>query len=229
MGDIDKSEKATVVVANQSCAPLTIIKGCVTQTSGVGIKDPCQQANLTSAHFKIQTDISLKTIPPWGLLPVEVEFAPPSAKYKNVNHLMNITYCAGPFADSKCGGGGAINRPLNVTGYVGKDVKRPTLKLVIAEGSDKKVGEPLKIEAVATEGDFPINQFGGYLWFLKSRPAASKLWLSGDLQVSDEPWVTIKPDAAGKYELVGVTQSVKEGTSTVAWSTQTVLTIDVAK
>lgn len=231
LATVSTSSKATVVIANQSCAPLTIMKGCVTQASAPGTPDPCQVPQIASQHFKLPTDITLKTIPAWGLMAIEVEFVPPNANYKNVNHLLNILYCSGPFdsSTSTCGGGGLVNRPINIGGHIGDDVKRPDLKLAIAEGSETKVGSPLKIDALATAGDYPISEYGGYLWMLKSRPAGSKTWLSSDLQVTDEPWITIKPDVEGKYELVGATQSVKTGTSDIAWSTQVLLELNVTK
>ena len=232
--EVGKSGTGKFFLANQSCAPLTIIKACVTQTAGVGIKDPCAQANIQSVHFKVKTNTGLKTIDPWGILPIEIEFAPPNEKFKNVHHLLNVTYCAGPFKANACGGGGTVNAVLNLDGYIGKNDKTegvlsPTLKLAVAENQKATVGAPLKLEAIGKEGSYPIASSGGYLWMLSKRPKGSKLWLTSDFQVSNEPWMTIKPDAAGEYEITGAVQTFDTQTpSNLAWSDQVALTFKVA-
>lgn len=228
MAAVGGSAKSTLLVANQSCAPLTIIKACVTQTTGVGVKDICGAANLASAHFKIASNVGLTTVEPWSIKPIEIEFAPPNEKYKNVHHLINVLYCSGPFSGNECKGDGAVTRALNITGHVAADTKVPTLKLAIAEGNTTVVGAPIKIEAIAEEGQFPISQYGAYLWQLRKRPKGSKVWLTAEFQVTDEAWLTIKPDAEGDYELIGTVQSVDPQTpSNIAWSEQVALTIKV--
>ena len=220
MAPVGKSAKRTLLIANQSCAPLTIINGCVTQTTAAGIQDICSKDNIASLHFKFAGGLGLKTVDPWTILPVEVEFAPPNEKQKTPQHLININYCAGPFASNKCEGGGVVTRTLNIVGLVYDAVKKPTLKLNIEE-AEQVVGTAVKIDAAATAGDFPIAQYGAYLWTLRSRPKGSKAWLNGDMQVTEEPWVTIKPDVAGEYEVVAAVQSVDpQAQSNSAWSDQ---------
>lgn len=229
MAGVGKTAKGSLLVANQSCAPLTIIKACVTQTTSVGSKDICAQQNLVSPHFKIGTNVGLKTVSPWSIMPIDVDFTPPNEKYKNVHHLVNIMYCSGPFEGSECKGGGAVTRTLNVTGHISTETKQPTLKLALTEDT-ALVGAPVKIEAIAEEGQYPIGKYGAFLWMLRSRPKGSKVWLTGDFQVSDEPWITIKPDVVGEYEVVAAVQSVDGQSATkLAWSEQIAIKFSATK
>lgn len=233
---LDKPGKAKVVLANQSCAPLQIIKLCTTQKSmgGVGV-DPCQNATLASAHFKITSGDGLATVLPWDLYTVDVELAPPDEQYPHLNHQLNVRYCPGLYANTKCtdGDGKAValqTQVINLIGFVeskatSSPIELPGLKLAPVVEGDAKVGQPYKIEAGASDGTWPIGEYGAYLWMLTKRPKGSKTWLGTGVQTSNDPWVTIKPDMVGEYAMVGVVQSVDgSNAANIAWSEQVTLT-----
>ncbi len=215
-----------LVVANQSCAPLQVIGACVSQVGGLA-SNPCGP-DKASPHFKLSPDVGLTGVPAWGLLPLNVVFEPKDNKYPEVQHYLHIDYCGGAWDGAKC------SEPLasvdiSVTGLVAEDVQAPKLSLALAAGAAPMVGQPFKVEAAATAGALPIGQFGAYLWFIAKRPANSLLWLSTEFQSTDSPWVSIKPDVAGKYTIIGAVQAVDDAdSSNVAWSQQVLLEVDVA-
>mgnify|MGYP002632755258 CR=1 FL=1 len=240
---LDKPAKAKVIIANQSCAPLQIIKICTTQQNAGGTADPCQNANLQSAHFKAFgqaadgafSNDGLQLVKAWGLYPIEVTLAPPDEQYPIVSHLLNIRYCYGDYQDDKCLDDkgktiGLTTQTVSLSALVEQKseqnpIEQPTLKVAAAAGSSPIVGQPFKIEAFAQDGTYPIAQFGAYLWLVASRPAGSKFWLSATLQNSNDNWTTIKPDVAGEYTVVAAVQSYDPNTpSNIAWSDQVAFT-----
>ena len=236
---IDKPAKATVVVANQSCAALQIIKLCTAQQNPGGGGDPCQNATLASAHFTGKgkakdgtfSNDGLHTILPWELYPIEVTLAPPDEQYPLITHLLNIRYCSGEYQNEKCldDTGKAIGlstQTITLAALVEQKseqnpIKLPTLKVAAAAGSEPVVGQPFKVEAAADDGTWPIAEYGAYLWLVASRPAGSNLWLAESFQSSNDNWVTIKPDMAGEYTIIAAAQSYDPNNpSNLAWSEQ---------
>ena len=214
----------SVILANQSCAPLKIVTACATKTSGgASLTNVCDSQLLASSHFKLAQDLALKSIDPWALQPVVIDFEPPDEKYTDVNHYLNVIYCSGLWKDGKCDGGFLVKQVINLTGYVGEGVTRPSLKLAPFGDSEAKVGQPYMVEAAATAGSYPIGQYGAYLWFVSKRPSSSKLWLNTEFQTTNEPTLTVNPDLPGDYEIIGVVQSVDANDSAkLAWSEQVV-------
>ena len=240
---IDKPAKGKVVIANQSCAPLQIIKVCTTQQNAGGPADPCQNANLQSAHFKAfgQTaggefsNDGLHTVAAWDLYPIEVTLAPPDEQYPNIGHLLNIRYCAGDYQSDKCQDEdgniiGLTTQTVSLNALIEQKseqnpVKQPTLKVAAAAGSSPIVGQPFKIEGAAADGTYPIAEYGAYLWMIASRPVDSKYWLAETLQSTNDNWITIKPDVAGEYTVIAAVQSYDPNSpSKLAWSDQVVFT-----
>ncbi len=237
---IDKPGKARVVIANQSCASLQIIKLCTAQQNPASAgADPCQNATLASAHFKAFgqtaagafTNDGLHTLPQWSLYPIEVTLAPPDEQYPHISHLLNVRYCPAEYAADKCvddeGKPVALaTQTITLSGLVEQKVEpnpiqQPTLKIAAAPGSSALVGQPFKVEAAAQDGTWPIAQYGAYLWVVSERPAGSKMWLADTFQTTDHNWITIKPDVAGKYKVIGAVQSYDQSNpSNLAWSDQ---------
>ncbi|MCB9738809.1 MAG: hypothetical protein H6747_06045 [Deltaproteobacteria bacterium] len=217
-----------LLLANQSCAPLQIIQTCVSQVAtGSGGQNACSNANTLSQHFFVDPDIGLKAVDPWGTLPIGLRFEPPNDKYTNIQHFLHIVYCGGTWDGNACSEA-PVSLTLNVMGYVGSDITLPKLTLTPAEGAEAKVGQPFKIEAGTTDGQWPVGEYGAYLWFLAERPAGSTFWLSSEFQTTDAPWLSIKPDVAGKYKLIGAVQAVNPQKPTeFAWSEHATIEIDV--
>ncbi|MCO4762489.1 MAG: hypothetical protein KC502_13340 [Myxococcales bacterium] len=229
---VGKNATKTLSLVNQSCAPLQILQVCTTQVASTGAgKNPCDNATLQSAHFGLVKEIGLSSVKPWDILPIDVKFAPPNAKYNPVNHFLNIVYCPGEWASDKCSDP-VVARTVNLTGVVeaeeSKLTKLPTLSLAPYNGQKPVVGQPFKIEAAPKEGDWPIGQYGAYLWVVAKRPVGSNLWISNDFQTTDEGFLTINPDKKGSYTIVGQVQAVDDADQTkLAWSEQVSFTFEV--
>ncbi len=229
-------EKAVkeLVVTNQSCAPMQILQVCTTQVAGQGSdSNPCGNATLLSAHFGLDKEVGLTSVKPWGSLPIAVKFEPPNEKYKTINHFLNVVYCPGAWSGDKCSET-IVSRTVNLTGTVEADAsklpKLPTVKVAAFNGQTPKVGQPFKLEATSTEGEWPIGQYGAHLWVLKSRPSGSNLWISDEFQSTDDPYLTITPDVKGSYVVVAQVQSVDDGNpSNLAWSEQFEFKFDVTE
>ena len=214
-----------LLLANQSCAPLQIIQTCMSQIATSGA---CGNANALSQHFFVDPDIGLKAVDPWGTLPIGIRFEPPNNKYNDIQHFLHIVYCGGTWDGNACSEP-PVTLTLNVMGYVGDGIQLPKLTLAPAEGAEAKVGQPFKIEAATTDGQWPVGEYGAYLWYVVERPAGSTFWLSSEFQTTDTPWLTIKPDVAGKYKLIGAVQSVNPAKpSEFAWSAHATVEFDVA-
>ncbi len=214
-----------VVVANQSCAPLQIIQACVSQVAGGA--SPCDAKTL-SQHFFVDPEVGLTPVDAWGLLPIKVRFEPANNKFTNVQNYLQVVYCGGTWDGSACSEA-PTTATVNLIGYIGSDRKLPELSLALAAGSSPKVGQPFKIEAAATDGDWPVGLYGAYVWFISSRPAGSTLWLSTEFQATDTPWLALKPDVAGKYRIVGAVQAVNDNNpGEFSWSQQVAIEVDVA-
>ncbi len=239
---IDKPGKGIVMVANQSCAPLQIIKLCTAQQNPASAgADPCQNATLASAHFKAFGKSSdgtfkndgLHTVPQWSLYPIEVALAPPDDQYPNISHLLNIRYCPAEWANDKCvdpegKAVGLSTQTVTLAGLIeqkaaANPILQPTLKIGAASGSEAVVGQPFKLEAAAEDGTWPIAQYGAYLWMVAERPKGSKMWLADSFQTTDHNWITIKPDMAGAFKIIGMVQSYDPANpANIAWSEQVV-------
>lgn len=216
-----------LLLANQSCAPLQIIQTCMSQVAGGTGQSPCSNANTLSQHFFVDPDIGLTSVDPWGTLPVTIRFEPPNNKYTDIQHFLHVVYCGGKWDGNACSEP-PVSLTLNVMGYVGDDIKLPTLTLQPASDAEAKVGQPYKVEAATTDGQWPVGEYGAYLWFLAERPAGSTFWLSSEFQTTDQPWLSLKPDLPGKYRIVGAVQSVNpQKPSEFAWSQHASIEIDV--
>jgi hypothetical protein len=231
MAKLDMPKSSKIIVANQSCAPLQIIKLCNTVQSipGNGV-DPCQNQAFTSPHFKVKSDDGLNTVMPWSLFLIDVELAPQDEKYPILNHLLNIRYCPGRYQAGKClddedKAMQLQTHVVNLSGLVQQKEDQSPLqlpKLALSSLSNEAiVGQPYKIEAKSEEGSYPIASFGAYKWAISERPKGSKLWLSASHQASKDAWVTIKPDIPGKYVVLGTVQSYDPNNpAKEAWSEQ---------
>lgn len=228
--------KATreIILANQSCAPMQIIQVCTAQVPGGTAQSPCSNANLQSTHFKLDKEIGLSTVEPWALTAIKVNFEPPDNAYTEIEHYLHVIYCGGKWDGVKCSEP-PVSSVLNLNGRVNNVDDKPvlpTLKLVTPETEAAKAGVPYKIEAAVTVGDWPIGEYGAYLWFVAARPAGSTFWISTDFQSSNEPWINIKPDAPGKYRIIGAVQVIEEQAdpkkaARIAWSPQASIEVEV--
>jgi hypothetical protein len=228
---VGTSTTREIVLANQSCAPMQIIQVCTAQVPGGTAQSPCSNANLQSAHFKLEKDIGLTSVDAWSLLPMKVQFSPPDNAYTEIEHYLHVIYCGGKWDGVACSDP-PVSSVLNLNGHVGDDITPPGLTLVAPEAEEAKVGVPYKIEAAVTVGDWPVGEYGAYLWFVAERPAGSTFWISTDFQSTNEPWIKIKPDAAGKYRIIGAVQVIEPQTdpkkaARVAWSPQASIEIEV--
>lgn len=218
----------TLVVANQSCAPMQILQACASQVAASGT-NPCGKADALSQHFFVDPEVGLSSVDAWGLKPLTVRFEPPNNKYVDVQHYLHIVYCPGAWDGSKCSEA-PVTVTTNLLGYVGADRKLPELSLAVATPGDLKVGQPIKIEASALDGAWPIGEYGAYVWFIAKRPAGSGAWLSNEFQSTDTSWINLKVDAPGDYTVMGAVQAVNpQNPGQFAWSIQAKVDFSVAK
>lgn len=214
-----------VSIANQSCAPMQVIQACVSQVSGAS--SPCEVGKL-SQHFFVDPDVGLTSVDAWGLQGIKVRFEPANNKFTTVQNYLQVVYCGGTWDGAACSIP-PTTATVNLIGYIGDDRKEPGLALSLASGASPKVGQPFKIEAATTDGDWPVGIYGAYVWFIAGRPAGSTLWLSTEFQSTDAPWLALKPDVAGKYRIVGAVQAVNDSNpGEFAWSPQVAIDVEVA-
>ncbi|MCO4763853.1 MAG: hypothetical protein KC502_20235 [Myxococcales bacterium] len=214
-----------LVLANQSCAPLQILQACATAVASAGNPaNPCGDKSLLSLQFGLDKAVGLTALKPWGQLAVDVSFNPSNANYPHMSHFLNVVYCPGKWSDSSCAVPLAT-RTVALSGVVhpseSADPQLPTLQLSVSGDQTPKAGQPFKIVATASAGDWPIGEFGAYQWVIAERPASSSLWLGDGFQSTNKPQLTLVPDVPGTYKVVGRVQAVDETSpSNLAWSTQ---------
>jgi len=221
---VGSTSKATFVVANQSCAPMQLVTACVTSGGIVGA-NPCGKAS-AKGHALVKAFAST-SVPGRGLHPIDVECKPPNDNSKTIVDLLHVTYCQGAYnsASGECTDGAPVTQTINLTCSTVTSVKPPTFKLV-GPDTPGKVGSPLKISGVFTQGTQPSGK--NFLWVITSRPSSSLAWLPLDVQSTSTPVLWLLPDAAGKYEVAGMAQAIDENDAgNYSWSKQVFVTVEV--
>ncbi len=188
-----------VTLANQSCAPLALVKACVRSATAPG-PDPC--AGPASPDFTLVDAAGLQTLQPWALSALRVRYAP--SQPGTSAHVLHVVWCPGTLDASGC------DRPLRT--------RTVALHGVAPGGAPAQVsatlsqapvaGSPVLLQAQATAGTWPVSDYGGWQWTLVARPAGSVAWLGSESQAANAPQAALHPDKAGTYRVQVRAQSV---------------------
>lgn len=192
------SPLTTLTIANQSCAPLKVMKHCttlynVTQFSACETGAPSTEYKVTNS----MPDLLL----PWSLASVDISFKPGPGTYKEHYGQLHLFYCPGVWDGGKCSlAMTRIEVPLEGNA---QSAIQPVV-LSIAPPSGAKAGQAVRLVANVQLGTHPIGDFGAYQWMVRARPAGSRAWIAGAPTDGNE--LVFVPDLPGQYTL-GVTAS----------------------
>jgi hypothetical protein len=217
-----------LVFANQSCAPLDVLKACINKNNPSGA-DPCASPQYLSPYFTLTTSVGASQIAPSaagagnGLLGLEVQFLPTDDLHINDLGLLNIVYCiTGSASGGDCKPG---YQTINLTGNTTAGVTLPSAVLTQDTVSCMS-GKPCTIGGALTIGSFPSGNT--WNWQLIARPAGSKAWIGGASQSTVDPSVTFVPDAPGEYKIQGAALTIDATTpSNIAWTPPATVTVTV--
>lgn len=231
---VGASATASVILANQSPAPLQLLDACILPQTAVvdPAKDPCG-ANAASKYTTITPAFALKTLAPWQLYPLEIVFAPTDDKQMTRTELLHITWCMTQWDGSKCmpsanGGSGLRVQSIGLGGNAEK-MALPALMLPADNPAytHAVAGQPLTITGQFDTGTgYPACQ--NFAWTLKSRPAGSMAWKTPSEQNTADANYTFVPDIPGDYTILAMGQACNAPDQTkLAWSKQVELTVKV--
>ncbi|MFZ4577100.1 MAG: hypothetical protein ACOYOB_01790 [Myxococcota bacterium] len=222
--DVGETSQGVAVLANQSCAPLRIINSCIVDAKYTG-DDACNLGS-PSNHFAMVKPLKDFDVDPWGLIALPFTFKPQDGNMNQRDAVLHVVYCSGAWAADKCLGGDPTPVKLNLQGSIVIDLLQPTVSLgSTSDYVEAKVGFPLKIIASFAKGTHDDGQ--NYIWAVKKRPLASKLWLNENAQSSDGI-LTVVPDVVGSYTFLVMAQAFNaEDPGEYTWSPQSEVTVDV--
>lgn len=146
--------------------------------------------------YTIKTKVADEEVPPYGLLPVEVEFSTAGGFPEPiVNGTVHVTY-------QDCVTGADVTEDMQVLGHNNdwEGVELPVAKCkAISSTGSFKVNETFTLDASdSIGGSFAIPKHGAYTFFVYSKPTDSRIFLS--VPGNNEPKVQVKPDAPGTYD-----------------------------
>ena len=201
---MNNKAQAHIAFANQSCAPLDILKACINTNNPSGA-DPCASVQFQSKYYSLLTPVGASQITPStvgggnGLLGLDVQFMPTDDLHINDLALLNIVYCiTGSVAANDCKAG---YQTINLTGNTTAGVTLPSAALSV-ETATPASGKPCVISGVLTPGSFPDAH--SWEWQLIERPPGSKSWIGDENQSTPDPSMSFVPDAKGKYTIQGM-------------------------
>ena len=210
----------TVVIGNQSCAPLQVVNVCIAAANYKG-NEPCQNP---SKNHVLETAFSPTGLPGFGVLAIGVKFTPDAkATVKGISDLMHVSYCSGTWAGGACNGGQIVTRALNLQGIISLDgAVTPPVSVCAVQGDAKalKVGTPVTIKNSAPDkGSFKDQTFF-FRWIVSKRPAGATTWLPEGQQSTDQTDVVkVLPDVPGDYEVLCQVQGIDNADANKnAWS-----------
>lgn len=183
-----------VVLANQSCAPLVIVDGCVTAYQ-VSQEQACD-TGIGSDAFSLVGGAATQTIPPWGLATLQVRYAPKVAGSKPDYGQLHQYWCRGTWNGGSCTG------PIEKTSIQLEGTSKPGL--VAASATLKAqgpavLGKSVWLKASIQPGNQPIADQGSFRWWVAARPTGSSAWYYAP--VSDGAARQFVPDLAGSYTI----------------------------
>ena len=217
-----------IAFANQSCAPLDILKACINGNNPTG-SDPCASAQYASSYFGILNAVGAGKIAPStvggtnGLFGLDIEFHPPDDNKIAPIGLLNIVYCiTGSVSGGNCAAG---YQTFTLTSNTTAGYKLPSVVLSVDTATPTS-GKPCNISAVLTPGDYPDGKT--WRWALIDRPAGSKAWIGNANQTTSDPGVSFVPDAKGKYtvQVQGLTIDATDNTK-LEWTPPTTVSLTV--
>lgn len=226
----EKGGKATgkITYANQSCAPLDVIKACVNRgnatTSGA---TPCESAQTLSAYTGLASGGGFLTVAPSsagtsnGLTAVDVEFHPADDNKINAEDVLQLVFCQSGTASNACD---FAHKTVFVTGNTTAGIQLPKVTLAV-DTEEPKAAQPLSISGILTPGTYPDGKT--WRWSIIDRPQGSRTWIYPDSETTVDPTIVILPDRSGKYtvQVQALTADQTPGSSNIAWSVP--VTIDV--
>ncbi len=220
--------QASLVVANQGCGPVDVLKACINNASAKpSMPDPCASAAFASKTLSLVPSVGASTLAPSassggnGLLSLSIAFQPTTASAPD--GLLNVVYCvSGSIAGGDCKPG---TTTMLVTGDTTNFKALPTAQLALATLTPT-AGAPCRVTGTLTPGDLPDGHT--WRWALTARPAGSAAWLDSAEQATTDPSVQFVPDVKGSYTLQAsaLTQDPNDA-SHVAWTAPAPLTIVV--
>ncbi len=219
-----------VVLANQSCAPLDILKACINNgNSNPSGADPCASAQYASKYHGLVNPIGASTLAPSvagtanGQFGIDIEFHPPDDNKINANDLLQIVYCVtGSMAGNDCKPG---YQTINLTGNTTAGVTLPSATLTV-DTTTPTSGKPVIISAALTVGSFPDGKT--WRWALIDRPQGSHAWIGSADQSTSDPSVSFVPDAKGKYTVQAMALTISDTDVTqLAWTPPTTVSLTV--
>ena len=183
-----------VVLANQSCAPLVIVQGCVTAYQ-VSQEQACD-TGIGSDAFALVGGAATQTIPPFGLATLQVRYAPTVAGSKPDYGQLHQYWCRGTWNGGSCTG------PIEKTSIQLEGTSKPGLiaasATLKAEGA-VVLGKSVWLKATIQPGSQPIADQGSFRWWVAARPAGSSAWYYAP--VTDGAAREFVPDLAGSYTI----------------------------
>lgn len=189
----------TVVLANQSCAPLQLISACIASAGYTGA-EPCK--NPSKTHLLQQPFVPL-AMAPMALAPVSVQFTPPLGETgKDIADELHVAYCKGTWTNGACSGP-IVTRTLPLVGRVAlTPLTPPTSGCALLDAkAPLHVGHAVALQdTVPNTGSFP--QIQAFRWVVTKRPAGASTWVPPDVHNFDQTdQLTLLPDVAGDYEV----------------------------
>ncbi len=229
----ENGKKATghIVLSNQSCATLDILKACVNNgNSNPPGSDPCASAQYASKYHGLVTAVGAGSIGPSstsnaanGLFGIDIEFHPPDDNKINADDLLHVVYCVtGSVAGGDCKAGA---QTINLRGNTTAGLTLPTATLAVDTATPMS-GKPVAVSATLVEGSYPNGK--SWRWSLVDRPAGAKAWIDDNGQQTTDPSTSFVPDAKGKYTVQGMGLTVDAtDPNKVLWTPPTTVTFTV--
>ena len=104
-------------------------------------------------------------------------------------------WCIGGGSTSSCQGKAVKeNYPVTVRVAELPVLAQPTVQVM----GPARAGRPLTLVVEVDQQLWPTVKEKGWLWLVGSRPVGSTAWLYADQQFTDQPWLRMIPDRAGK-------------------------------
>lgn len=188
------SHEVVLTLANQSCAPLSIVEGCLTSFA-VSQQDACVSGGPSDEYALVGGSLT-QTLPPYGMATLKVRFTPSSSSGKPHYGQLHQYWCRGVVNGSFCSGKvEKLSIPLEGTTKAGLIAATATAKPV----AGAKVGKTANLVATIQKGNLPIALTGAYRWLVTGRPQGSSLWFDAD--ITDGAARDVAFDLPGTYNV----------------------------
>ena len=170
------SDEVVLTLANQSCATLSIVEGCLTSFN-VSQQDACVTGGVSDEYEVVGGSLT-QTLPPFGMTTLKVRFTPASSSGKPHYGQLHQYWCRGVVQGGTCSGKvEKLSIPLEGTTKTGLVAPTATAKPV----AGAKVGKTVNLVGAIQKGNLPIAFTGAYRWLVTARPPSSSLWFDADL------------------------------------------------